>query len=90
MHAGFAGNFAGDCAHDCARDCDCTIHSPLWCAGKQGKLLIPDSEVAKVLKTKTLGPTGMKGLAAIKNIVEKWSVLCTVNLLYCHPCYFWP
>ena len=42
-------------------------------AGKQGKLLIPDDEVAKVLKTKIIGPTGMKGLAAIKNIVEKWS-----------------
>lgn len=37
--------------------------------------MIPDDVVAKVLKTKILGPTGMKGLAAIKNIVEKWSVL---------------
>ena len=26
-----------------------------------------------MLKTKIIGPTGMKGLAAIKNIVEKWS-----------------
>lgn len=36
--------------------------------------MIPDDVVAKVLQTKILGPTGMKGLAAIKNIVEKWSV----------------
>ena len=50
-------------------------------AGKQGKLLIPDDEVAKVLKTKILGPTGMKGLAAIKNIVEKWSAV--LNTMRC-------
>lgn len=41
-------------------------------SGGKGELLIPKEEVAKVLKQKTLGPTGMKGLAAIKNIVEKW------------------
>lgn len=43
-------------------------------AGGNSELLIPKEEVAKVLKQKTLGPTGMKGLAAIKNVVEKWSV----------------
>ncbi|DBA96635.1 hypothetical protein WJX77_012422 [Trebouxia sp. C0004] len=40
--------------------------------GGNSELLIPKDEVAKVLKQKTLGPTGMKGLAAIKNVVEKW------------------
>ena len=47
-------------------------------AGGNSELLIPKEEVAKVLKQKTLGPTGMKGLAAIKNVVEKWSAFnCT-------------
>ncbi|KAL0049777.1 hypothetical protein WJX82_009734 [Trebouxia sp. C0006] len=41
-------------------------------SGGNSELLIPKEEVAKVLKQKTLGPTGMKGLAAIKNVVEKW------------------
>ena len=48
-------------------------------AGGKGELLIPQEEVAKVLKQKTLGPTGMKGLAAIKNVVEKWSASHAVH-----------
>lgn len=55
-------------------------------AGGNSELLIPKEEVAKVLKQKTLGPTGMKGLAAIKNVVEKWSAfICTAscNQLHC-------
>jgi len=54
--------------------CDCNDEQSNSAGNKGGKLLIPKEEVAKVLKQKTLGPTGMKGLAAIKNIVEKWSV----------------
>ena len=55
-------------------------------AGGNSELLIPKEEVAKVLKQKTLGPTGMKGLAAIKNVVEKWSAFtCTAwhSQLHC-------
>ena len=41
-------------------------------SGGKGQLLIPPEVVDKVLKHKVHGPTGMKGLAGIKNIVEKW------------------
>ena len=41
-------------------------------SGGAGQLLIPPEVVDKVLKHKVHGPTGMKGLAGIKNIVEKW------------------
>ena len=50
--------------------------------GGKGELLIPKEEVAKVLRQKQPGPTGMKGLAAVKNVVEKWSVS-----VYCAICY---
>ena len=32
-----------------------------------------------MLKTKVRGPSGMASLAAIKNVVEKWSVLFAFN-----------
>lgn len=41
-------------------------------SGGKGQLLIPPEVVDKVLKGRIRGPTGMKGLAGIKNIVEKW------------------
>ena len=60
------------------------LHELVWHAdrvlpaGGNSELLIPKEEVGKVLRQKTLGPTGMKGLAAIKNVVEKWSAFtCT-------------
>ena len=43
-------------------------------AGKKGKLLIPDAEVARVMTevAPQEGPTGLLKLAGIKNVVEGW------------------
>ena len=78
-------------SHDCPasqQSCSlarvCSLLTCLVSAGGKGELLIPKEEVAKVLKQKTLGPTGMKGLAAIKNVVEKWSA-SALYLVQCTP-----
>ena len=43
-------------------------------AGKKGRLLIPDAEVARVMTevAPMEGPTGLLKLAGIKNVVEGW------------------
>ena len=43
-------------------------------AGKKGRLLIPDAEVARVMTevAPQEGPTGLLKLAGIKNVVEGW------------------
>ncbi len=56
---------------------------------KKGSLLIPEEEVARVMKEVAVqpGPTGLQKLAGIKNIVEGWCVPCPhLNLSPLKPC----
>ena len=50
-------------------------------AGKKGRLLIPDAEVARVMTEVATqeGPTGLLKLAGIKNVVEGWCAAPTLS-----------